>query len=216
MTSGQVAKPKKLTFEQYLLTPYDGRRTEFVDGEIIEVAPPTGRHLDIVEDLGDLLKTYIRQHELDWLVRSGADIKIPGRDNSRNPDLLVCTKAQWRIVREQTKTEFLSGNPPLLTVEIVSPNNIKKDTQELVIEYAEAQVLEYWIVNPIDETVSLYVLDGPTSVCKGKFVAIKMFSRCCSMPGRHLRMKCCLPNKLWRRLSNPWFLSDYQYRLDCG
>jgi Uma2 family endonuclease len=39
---------QKLTFEQYLLTPYDGRRTEFVNGEIIEVAPPTGRHLDIV------------------------------------------------------------------------------------------------------------------------------------------------------------------------
>lgn len=170
MTSVRVVQPKKLTFEQYLLTPYDGRRTEFVDGEIIEVAPPTGRHLDIVEDLGDLLKAYLRQHELDWLVRSGAEIKIPGRDNSRNPDLLVCTKAQWQIVREQTKAEFLSGNPPLLTVEIVSPNNIKKDTQELVIEYAEAQVLEYWIVNPIDEAFSVYVLDGQVYALKGKYV----------------------------------------------
>ena len=170
MTSVRVAQPKKLTFEQYLLTPYDGRRTEFVDGEIIEVAPPTGRHLDIVEDLGDLLKAYLRQHALDWLVRSGAEIKIPGRDNSRNPDLLVCTKAQWQIVREQTKAEFLSGNPPLLTVEIVSPNNIKKDTQELVIEYAEAQVLEYWIVNPVDETVSVYVLDGQVYARKDKYV----------------------------------------------
>lgn len=170
MTSVRVAQPKKLTFEQYLLTPYDGRRTEFVDGEIIEVAPPTGRHLDIVEDLGDLLKAYLRQQELDWLVRSGAEIKIPGRDNSRNPDLLVCTKAQWQIVREQTKAEFLSGNPPLLTVEIVSPNNIKKDTQELVIEYAAAQVLEYWIVNPIDETVSVYALDGQVYTRKGKYV----------------------------------------------
>lgn len=169
MTSVRAVKPKKLTFEQYLLTPYDGRRTEFVGGEIIEVAPPTGRHLDIVEDLRDLLKAYLRQHELDWLVRSGAEIKIPGRENSRNPDLLVCTKAQWQIVREQTKAEFLSDNPPLLTVEIVSPSSIEKDTQDLLIEYAEAQVLEYWIVNPINETVSVYALNGQIYTCKGVY-----------------------------------------------
>jgi len=160
---------QKLTFEQYLLTPYDGRRTEFVNGEIIEVAPPTGRHLDIVSDLGDLLKAYLRAHQPDWLVRSGAEIKIPNQNNSRNPDLLICTKAQWQIVRAQTKAEFLSDNPPLLTIEIVSPNSVEKDTQELIAEYAEAKVLEYWIVNPITETVSVYTLDGQVYSLIGEF-----------------------------------------------
>ena len=165
----QAVTKSKLTFEEYLLTPYDGRRTEFVNGEIVELPAPTGRHLDIVSDLGDLLKAYLRTHKPDCLVRSGAEIKIPQQSNSRNPDLLICTKAQWQVVRSQTKAEFLTGNPPLMTVEVVSPGNPKKDTQELVIEYASAQILEYWIVNPIDEVVSIYVLDGQAYTLKGKY-----------------------------------------------
>lgn len=164
----QAITRAKLTFEEYLLTPYDGRRTEFVNGEIVELPAPTGRHLDIVSDLGDLLKAYLRTHKPDCLVRSGAEIKIPQQSNSRNPDLLICTKAQWQVVRSQTKAEFLTGNPPLITVEVVSPGN-PKDTQELVIEYANAQILEYWIVNPIDEVVSIYVLDGQAYTLKGKY-----------------------------------------------
>ncbi len=163
-----ITRPK-LTFDQYLLTPYDGRRTEFVNGEIIELPPPTGRHLDILSDLGDLLKDYVRTHNSDWIVRYGAEIKIPRQNNSRNPDLFICTKAQWKIVKNQTKAEFLTGNPPLLTIEIVSPSNPKKDTQDLVIEYANAQIEEYWIVNPIDEVVSVYVLAGQTYTLKGQY-----------------------------------------------
>ncbi|PSN12984.1 hypothetical protein C7271_23005 [filamentous cyanobacterium CCP5] len=64
----------------------------------------------------------------------------------------------------------ISDNPPLLTIEIVSPNSIEKDTQELVAEYAEAKVLEYWIVNPIAETVSVYALDQQVYSLKGEFV----------------------------------------------
>lgn len=165
----QAIVPKKLTFEEYLLTPYDGRRTEFVDGEILELALPTGRHLDIISDLGDLLKTYLRTHIPDCLVRSGAEVKIPQQNNSRNPDLLICTKAQWQVIRNQTKAEFLGGNPPLIAVEVVSPGNPKKDTQELVIEYANAQILEYWIVNPIDELVKVYVLSGQVYILKGEY-----------------------------------------------
>jgi Uma2 family endonuclease len=102
-------------------------------------------------------------------VRSGAEIKIPQQSNSRNPDLLICTEAQWQVVRSQTKAEFLTGNPPLMTVEVVSPGNPKKDTQDLVVEYANAQIQEYWIVNPIDEVVSIYVLDGQAYLLKGKY-----------------------------------------------
>jgi Uma2 family endonuclease len=72
-------------------------------------------------------------------------------------------------VRAQTKAEFLSDNPPLLTIEIVSPNSVEKDTQELIAEYAEAKVLEYWIVNPITETVSVYALDEQVYSLKEEF-----------------------------------------------
>lgn len=178
MTSVQAANQKKLTFEQYLLTPYDGRRTEFVNGEIVEVTEPSPLHIDIIENLTDLLKAYLRLHASDLVVKSGPGVQIPqvGRpDNSRDPDLLICTKTQWQAMAGFTKALFLKGTPPLLTIEVVSPGTIKKDTQDNVGEYADAKVSEYWVVNPLPgyESVSVWVLDGRAYTLKGEFKGVQ-------------------------------------------
>ena len=60
-------------------------------------------------------------------------------------------------------------NPPSLVIEVVSPNTFKKDTEDLLVEYADARVSEYWIINPIAEWVSVWLLNGQTYTCKGKF-----------------------------------------------
>ncbi|MBE7386268.1 MAG: Uma2 family endonuclease [Leptolyngbya sp. SIO1E4] len=174
MTSVQAANQKKLTFEQYLLTPYDGRRTEFVDGEIIDATELSPQHIDIVENLRDRLKAYIRSHAPDLVVKSGPGVQIPqfGRpDNSRDPDLLICTKAQWQAMSGLTKALFLKDTPPLLTIEVVSPETLKKDTQDNVGEYADAKIPEYWVVNPLPgyESVSVWVLNGRAYTLKGEF-----------------------------------------------
>ncbi|MEM9769441.1 MAG: Uma2 family endonuclease [Cyanobacteria bacterium P01_D01_bin.71] len=170
----QAANQKKLTFEQYLLTPYDGRRTEFVAGEIIDATELSPRHIDIVETLRERLKAYIRSHAPDLVVKSGPGVQIPqiGRpDNSRDPDLLICTKGQWQAMSGFTKALFLKGTPPLLTIEVVSPGTLKKDTQDNVGEYADAKIPEYWVVNPLPgyESVSVWVLDGRAYALKGEF-----------------------------------------------
>ena len=44
---------------------------------------------------------------------------------------------------------------------MVSPDRTaKRDTVTKRLDYAEARIPEYWIVNPIDETVRVLVLDG--------------------------------------------------------
>lgn len=168
-----ITQTKGLTFEQYLLLPYNGQRTEFVDGEIIGVTEPSPRHVNIVEDLSDLLKAYIRNHSPHLMVRSAnVGVQIPRTDrpdNSRDPDLLICTREQWAAMSNQTKALFLASNPPWLTIEVVSPSTIKKDTEDLVTEYGLAGISEYWVVNPIDETVSVYVLNGRAYTLKGKY-----------------------------------------------
>ncbi|MEM1309818.1 MAG: Uma2 family endonuclease [Cyanobacteria bacterium P01_H01_bin.153] len=174
MTSVQAANQTKLTFEQYLLTPYDGRRTEFVDGEIIDATELSPQHIDIVENSRDRLKAYIRAYASDLVVKSGPGVQIPqvGRpDNSRDPDLLLCTKAQWQAMSGFTKALFLKDTPPLLTIEVVSPGTLKKDTQDNVGEYADAKVSEYWVMNPLAgyESVSVWVLNGRAYTLEGEF-----------------------------------------------
>ena len=48
-----------------------------------------------------------------------------------------------------------------LVLEVVSPDNPERDTVEKRADYAEANVPEYWIVNPLNETITvLQLVDG--------------------------------------------------------
>jgi Uma2 family endonuclease len=54
-------------------------------------------------------------------------------------------------------------------VEVVSPDDPERDTRVKRVAYAEAQIPEYWIVNPMDETVTVLTLVDETYVEHGVF-----------------------------------------------
>ena len=106
-----LTKTTKLT--EYLLLPYDGKKTEFVNGQIIQMAEPSPLHADIIDFLIVLFKAHIAEYELNQLVRTGVGIEIPWieRDNNvRDPNVVVCDREQWRAMRHLTKAIFCEGN----------------------------------------------------------------------------------------------------------
>jgi Uma2 family endonuclease len=48
---------------------------------------------------------------------------------------------------------------PLLVVEVVSPDSIKRDYRYKRSEYAALEISEYWIVDPLDSKVSVLLWD---------------------------------------------------------
>ena len=54
-------------------------------------------------------------------------------------------------------------------VEVVSPADPGRDTRDKRLDYAEARIPEYWVVNPLDETVTVLVLQGSSYVEHGVF-----------------------------------------------
>lgn len=167
-----IATLRQISFSEYLLLPYDGRRTELVNGKIIEMSEASPLHVDIIDFLMDLLKTHILAEGFELVVRAGTGIEIPrasGLNNARDPDIVVCQRQQWRAMRHLTKAVFLAGNAPALAIEVVSPGNSTVDTIEKRQEYALAGVPEYWIVNPVDGYVLVLVLDGADYLEIGEF-----------------------------------------------
>lgn len=150
---------------EYLLLPYDGKKTEFVDGSIIEMAEASPLHVDIITFLQLLLVEHIKTQKLSLACYAGTGIEIPRSDrdnNVRDPDLAVCSRDQWRAMRHLTKAIFLQGNPPTLAIEVASPGDTGRDTVDKRLEYAWAEVPEYWIINPVDDYVLILVLDTQT------------------------------------------------------
>lgn len=157
---------KTVSFSEYLLLPYDGKKTELVNGRIIEMSEPSTLHILIIRALTRLLDRHIAQQDYDLECISGPGVEIPraGRkSDARDPDLIICSKAQLKELRPLTKSIFLEGNPPKLAVEVSSPGNEENDTIDKRLEYALAGIPEYWIINRMRDYVLVLSLDVGTA-----------------------------------------------------
>ena len=72
----------------------------------------------------------------------------------REPDLLALFDAK----DPRRQDDYWRGAD--LVMEVVSPDDPQRDTQDKRQDYAEAGIPEHWIVNPLDETISVLSLSG--------------------------------------------------------
>ena len=137
------------TEQQYLaLSDSSAHLIEFDDGTIEALPTPTDKHQVILLFLYDLLRASggkVLVAPLRLQVRPGT---------FREPDILLVRDA--RDPRRQDR--FWLGAD--LVAEIVIPDDPERDTVTKRADYAAAGIPEYWIVNPLDATVSVLTLDG--------------------------------------------------------
>lgn len=150
------------TDEQYIrLIEQTKRLIEFTDG-VLEVLPmPTSKHQLIIGFLYRVL--YALMEQRGGIVTFAAlPLQIrPGK--YREPDiLLLLDRTDPRF-----QDSFWLGAD--LVIEVVSPRDPKRDTRTKRRDYAEAGIPEYWIVNPLDETITVLTLHGPVYVEHGLF-----------------------------------------------
>ena len=150
------------TAEQYLaLTEHTRYLVEFTDG-VIEVLPmPTRTHQTILAYLYRIF--FAALQPVGGIVLFSAFRMQIHPDKYREPDLLLLLDA--RDPRNQ-EAYWLGAD---LVVEIVSPDDPARDTVVKRSDYAEAGISEYWIVNPLDETVTVLALAGSAYVEHGVF-----------------------------------------------
>ena len=162
---------KLVTFSEYLLLPYDRKRTELVDGVIVEMSEASPLHVLIIKLLRHLLDQHLRAIDSNMATFDGCGVEIPQRGNARDPDLLLCDLKQFEQMAELglAKAVFLEGNAPPLVIEVASPGDTSRDTVDKRIEYALAQVGEYWIINPVEQKVLTMVLEDEVYRELGEF-----------------------------------------------
>lgn len=155
---------QKLTFEAYLAY-HDGTDTryELVDGELVPMSLATGKHGSIAEFLHDQFRAQIKHQELPWTSKQMImGIRSPrGRnwDTCRIPDVTVLTVAQWETMSDREAVINLNEPPPILVVEVVSPSTKTDDYRSKRSEYGLLEIAEYWIVDPLEEKITLCILE---------------------------------------------------------
>ncbi|HYK02023.1 MAG TPA: Uma2 family endonuclease [Thermoanaerobaculia bacterium] len=140
----------KLTYEDFLLLPDDGRRHEILDGEHYVNPSPNTKHqmasMRLVLAFGD----FVYEHSLGQIFHAPYDVVLSGND-ILEPDLIFVSAARRAIITDAN----IQGAPDLV-VEILSPNNRGYDERVKYQTYERFGVGEYWIVDPEAETVTVY------------------------------------------------------------
>jgi Uma2 family endonuclease len=150
------------TEQQYLrLTEQTNHLIEFTDGSIEVLPMPTSRHQTILLLLYERFKTAVQPIGGKVLV---APLRLRLRPGKfRDPDILLLRSAG----DPRYQDAFWLGAD--LVIEVVSPDRPERDTEEKVRDYAEAGIPEYWIVNPLDETVTVLTLEEQAYALHGIF-----------------------------------------------
>ena len=144
------------TFEEYVKSESDpDNRYELVNGRLKVMTPPTFLHILICDLIRDALKAEIDRLKLPLIATRESGIRT-GVNKSRITDICVLSKEQ---VMNSLDAAGICDKPPVLTVEVVSQDSIKRDYRYKRSEYAAFGVAEYWIIDPLKKQVTILVLD---------------------------------------------------------
>ena len=143
------ANPIRLTYDDYVNFPDDGRRHELIDGEHILTPSPLARHQRISSRLHLALGGHVQATRVGEVFYAPFDVILSDHDVVE-PDLLFVSNERRGIVRD-----WVRGAPDL-AVEILSPSTRRLDEVRKLHLYDRFGVREYWVVDPDINTIKVY------------------------------------------------------------
>jgi len=163
---------KRYTYADYL-TWMDDVRRELYDGFIKLMTPaPSSKHQEISFNLSRSFGNFIYNKHCKGFA-APSDVRFPkNKKNKTDEQVYTVLQPDLYIVCDLSKIDDRGclGAPDLI-IEIVSPKNSKRDLKDKFEIYQQHGVREYWIVNPSDENVSVFVLDD-----KSKYQFVGMYA----------------------------------------
>lgn len=134
-----MATATHIPLSEYLQTTYRPDR-EYVEGEIRERNVGKYEHARVQA----LLAIWFGTREAAWGVQVLTEQRVRVADGRvRVPDLVVATAGP--------QPDILT-DPPVLVIEILSPNDTYSDTEERALDYRNMGVETVWIIDPKTRT----------------------------------------------------------------
>ena len=140
----------RLTYDDYVKLPDDGKRYEIIDGELYVNPAPVLRHQWIVLNIASALHGYFRTSGGGKAFVAPTDV-VFSDDNIVQPDVIAIKTERAGLLGEKN----VQGAPNL-AVEVLSDGTRRIDEGRKRELYARFGVDEYWIVDPELELVKIY------------------------------------------------------------
>lgn len=154
------------TEAEYLsLTEETNWRVEYSAG-VIEVQDfPTIPHQRIVKELLMALHSFVAERKLGTVLFAPTRVRIDPQ-KFREPDVSLSLPA--RQVRGEQ--HYLHGVDLVMEVVDADPESHRRDWEQKRIDYAQGAVTEYWVVDPQQQKIVVFALQGDQYAEHGVFV----------------------------------------------
>lgn len=130
----------RMSWDDYLALP-DDVRAEYVDGEVVVTPAATHGHNKTQRRVANAIESAIGLHvvtDAGWVAGTKA----------RVPDVAVFAEVE---------DVALSTQVPVLVVEVLSPSTRTEDTVRKSVEYSDAGISQYWVVDRDHRTLTVFV-----------------------------------------------------------
>lgn len=142
------------TYADWEALPDDGSRYEIIDGVLYGSASPSLFHQWIIQQLYERVGIPARQQGLAYVFLAPVGVLMPGCEPVQPDFVLVRAERASELLVERR----IRGVPDVI-VEVLSPGNMRYDTEIKRAAYARAGVPEYAIIDPAARQVWLFRLD---------------------------------------------------------
>ncbi len=186
------AKQEQFSFADALAWD-ENERIEIINGEVCMMSTPTTAHQIISGEIFRQLANYLEGKKCR-VISAPFSVRLFEQDGDLPEDVDTVVEPDISVVCDKTKLDKHGcRGAPDMVVEILSPSSLRHDRLVKLNLYQRAGVREYWIADPVNKEVQVFLPDdggcfrlhedyGPKDVAKvnvldGCFIELrKVFS----------------------------------------
>jgi Uma2 family endonuclease len=143
-----------MTADALYSMPDDGYRYDLIKGELRRMSPAGGKHGIIIANLTAEIVQHVRQHNLGIVFGAETGFKLESNpDTVLGPDIAFIRGDR---VPAGDFSEKFWAMPPDLVVEVLSPGDSRRETQEKIQTYLDTGVKSVWIIHLKKREVRIY------------------------------------------------------------
>ena len=164
------------TYAEYLLWKFE-ERVELLKGKLFKMSAPSPTHQMVQSNLNIELGLFFKGKKCQ-IYPAPFDVRLL-KESQDDKNIYTVVQPDICVVCDPEKIDKRGcDGAPDLAVEILSPGNSKKEMKYKYALYEEAQVPEYWIIDPDHQNVLVYILkDGkylnPINIVEGNIPSQK-------------------------------------------
>ena len=170
ITSFSQLDPNSIySYADYLLWKFE-ERVELLRGHIALMSAPSRIHQKISGNLHRLFSNALWKNKCE-VYAAPFDVRLQHFSQKQNKAVSSVVQPDLCVICDPEKLDDKGciGAPDLI-IEIISPGNSRREMKDKFEIYEETGVLEYWIVNPTEQSVQVYQLNE-----SGKYIGSRPY-----------------------------------------